>query len=181
MSNNPFITVCIDGVSGVNPVEISRTIQALMDIPAVGRFMPQHEQAYELVLSELCRLKTYLPSLLVSPSNVSLVASGKVLFEKVPWRAIYPEERTLFVVVTENVMDELKTEGSEFLYTLMGPRVKEQEEIVKVIGKLGQMGYRTKTIPVHGTQLDLAKRVIQEIRLTRRNIMETDRRRSDDE
>jgi len=142
--------------------------------------MPQHETAYEIVLPEIIRIGQYLPSIIVSPSSVALVACDKVKFEQVRWESMYPQSKTLFITLTEDVKAELRTEGSDFMYSLMGPRLKEQEDIISVSTRLGQRGYRTKSIPYHSTQLDVAKRVIQEIRLTRRNIMEEERAHGED-
>jgi hypothetical protein len=164
----PFVVVCIDGHGAVN---MARSVHALLDIPAVGRTLPAQSPAVHMyMMLELQRAFDFLPSLVVAPSLVTSVAVHGRSFESIDWQRFYPMDRTIFITLQENICAEMKTEGTHVLAPLH--RFGKSQRFIDVSRELGKLGYRTKCIDDMGGAMDIAHRVLDEIRLTQRNILE---------
>ena len=169
MSRQPFVIVCVDGY---NSIEIARSVGALMGIPCVGRGIPPIPAAHALVAGEVSRLHEYLPGLIFAPSAASAVALGKRDFADFPWRAMYPQEISLFVTLTENINAEIKTGGTEVFRHMYNSRLLLNKNLVSVSGMIGGLGYRTRVIDDMRSHDAIVKKIMADIRLTRRNQLE---------
>ena len=175
----PFVIVCIDGH---NAVDMSRTVHALLDIPAVGRDMPADNPLPHLyMMREMCRMVDFLPSLVVSPSIATYANQNLPLLDRVNLEAIYPKERTVFINLARNISSEIKTEGIHNLRAVLGPEFTKQSRQIEVSRCLGQMGYRAKTIDDLGGVMDIAHLILDEIRLTQRRVLEIEKGRRQSE
>jgi len=146
-------------------------IHALMDLPLFGQHTPLNVNAHVPVMGEVLFNKDFLPGAVVCPSAASLVNTNSD-FTSTPWLKMYPREVTLFVTLTENIEGEMETGGTQFLRPVMQHRLEEQRRRIKVSQLLCQCGYRVKHIDDTGSVMDIAHRIIDEIRLTQRNILE---------
>jgi hypothetical protein len=164
----PFVVVCIDGTDAIN---MARTVHALLDIPAVGRTLPTQSAAVHMyMMLELQRTFDFLPALVVAPSLVTSVAVNDRPFSSIDWQRFYPMDKTLFITLQENIEAEMKTEGTRVFAPIH--RFGKRQRFIDVSRELGKRGYRTKCIDDMGSAMDIAHKVLDEIRLTQRNIIE---------
>jgi hypothetical protein len=133
------------------------------------------------MMSELAKMFEFLPSLVVCPSLVTHVVMRPEIMRSIAWDKLYPVANTVFINLAENIEAELKTEGTQYLRPTMGARFQRQEQQVSVSKHLGQLGYRAKTISDFGSSMDIAHLILDEIRLTQRNVLELERGRQHDE
>lgn len=175
----PFVLICLDGH---NAIEVGRSVHALMDIPAIGRNIPPAKPLVHMhMMEETKRVFDYLPSLVVVPSLATSVAMFGLDISRIRLEAVYPKDKTLFITLIENIDAEMKTEGTSVYAPLMSPRFERKRRFIEASQQFGRMGYRTKCIDDMGAVIDTVHRVIEEIRLTQRNILELEKKRRSEE
>lgn len=174
----PFVLVCIDGNDAV---EVARSVHAFLDIPAVGRGITAPTLHVQF-MREIQRVFEFVPAMVVCPTLVTYCYEYPSMVSEIAWDKIYPKDKTLFISLAENISADIETEGTHHLTPLYRSLMRREAGKATVSMELAKLGYRSKIISDIGSRMDIIGKVLAEIRLTQRNILEIEKeRRAHDE
>jgi hypothetical protein len=143
---------CIDGIDGTGKTTVTEMLAARYGLPVVrGSYRYWDNKPWpkalkeitdEFLVSTVQQLADYVHRpILFDRSTVSSAAYQNWNMSVVDWHAMYPPEKTVFILLMGDANTTIANEGLPVTDELMGLRMVEQMKFIKCAKWLGDHGY----------------------------------------
>jgi hypothetical protein len=186
MARGPAFWIGIDGIDGVGKTTAAHSVSAILDIPIVRSGYNPESKPWPnslrrvndlMVMSTIHQLQSYLPSIVFDRTMISVCAYNREIDPReFPWETYYPQNKTIFITLTDDIERTIKSEGLEVFRPLMLKRIHEQKRFLDMSRFMGQRGYKTRIISSNGGPDLTHHAIIKYIRGIQLETLETLRR-----